>query len=237
MVLLVRGIPEQLRRSRRTLIVAAVPAALFVGLVALASRAVPFPLIQAFYDPLALVDAHPLLGFVSNLGILIWAGAAGICLVTALVVANGSEPQHAEAHRFFLASCALTTLLVLDDTYQVHERIIPTLLDRGQTFVLVGYVVVVAAYVWRFRASLLAAEWIVFALSGACFALSMSIDLVPVAVSLLPGDAAIDKETIGWEIARFVEDGAKLVGIVLWLAFYASAAAGALVPRPTRSGS
>lgn len=210
---------------------------LLIGLVAIASRAVPFPLEQAFYDPLALVDANPLLGFVSNLGILVWAGAAGICLVTALVMASGSEPQHAKAHRFFLASCALTTLLVLDDTFQVHERIIPTLLGSGQTFVLVGYVVVVAAYVWWFRASLLAAEWIVFALSGACFALSMSIDLVPVAVSLLPGDAAIDKETIGWEIARFVEDGAKLVGIVLWLAFYASAAAGAVVPRPTRSGS
>jgi hypothetical protein len=214
-----------------------VPASLLIGLVAIASRVAQFPLERALSDPLDQADAHPLLGFVSNLGILAWAGAAGVCLVAALVLRSSTEPEHVEARRFFRASGVLTMLLVLDDTFQVHETIVPNLLGRGQTFILIGYVLVVAAYVWRFRASLLAAEWIVFALSGACFAISIGIDLLPVAVSLLPGDAAIDTEASAYEfVSHLVEDGGKFVGIVLWLAFYAGAAAATLVPRPIPSG-
>jgi hypothetical protein len=87
-------------------------------------------------------------------------------VVAVLALRLGQGGDRAEERRFFAASGALTMLLVLDDTFQLHEDLVPRLLGHGQSLILIGYVVLVAAYLWRFRRLLATTEWVVLAAAG-----------------------------------------------------------------------
>ena len=224
---------DQVRRSRRPLVAAILPATAIVVVAAVATRILDIPIQDAMGDPLARLGAHPLLGFVSNLGILLWAAAAGACLVGALGLRHERDADRVEQRTFFAASAALTTLLVLDDMFQLHEDLVPSLLGRGQTFILLGYVVLVGVYLWRFRRLLATTEWALLAAAGAGFAISIGMDVLPLALSYLPGGLGIDTESAPFEfVEHLLEDGAKLVGIALWLAFYLRTAGAMLAPSP-----
>jgi hypothetical protein len=213
--------PAEWRRSRSVLTATVVPAVALVAGIAIAGAALDIPVRQALADPLAMAGAPPLLGFLSNLGILIWAGSAGACLVAVLVLRHGTTSGDAEYLRFFVVAGALTTVLVLDDTYQLHEELIPSLLGGGQTFVILGYVVVVATFLWRFRRLILSTEWLILAAAGVTFAASIAIDLLPSALGRLPGGLAIDIGSPSYEyVSSLIEDGMKFVGITLWFVYF-----------------
>jgi hypothetical protein len=219
----------QWRRSRFVLALAIVPATAVVGAVAVLSQVQGFPVERLFSDPLAQAGAHPLLGFVSNLGILLWSAAAGACLVAALVLRHGTKPGEREAARFFVVAAALTAILVLDDTFQFHEDLVERLVGRGQTFVLLGYVAIVAAFVVRFRRFMSQSRWVILAIAGVFFAVSIGVDLYPVFIAALPGDMTIDTETDAYDfVSHVVEDGSKFIGIALWFAYFTVTAASEL---------
>jgi hypothetical protein len=213
------------------LVVAIVPAAGLLAAVAAVSLAFDIPIGHIVDDPLAEAGAPPLLGFLSNLGLLLWAGAAGASLVAYLAHRHATDRPLVEARWFFAASAALSTILVLDDTYQFHERLLPQLLGRGQTTLLFAYVVLVGLYVLRFRRVLASTAWLVLAAAGFCFAVSLAVDVFPYAAALLPFDLEIDPEAFASTFAAlFGEEAPKFLGIVLWFAYHAHTAAAGLVP-------
>lgn len=222
-----REIVDQAWRIRFVVLGVLVPV---IGLlaIAVAMAAILDESVEMFTrDPLAELDAYPLTGFVSNLGIVLWSAAVGTTFLAALALRR--RGGSGEAVRFFLASGALTTVLLLDDLFQFHELIGPTWLHLPQRGIYVVYVLVTAAYLWRFRRFLLGADYLLLVLAGTFFALSITIDLLPLVVPV--GELG--------PLEDVVEDGSKLIGIAFWLGFFVRTAltaleGGAGLPPPAR---
>lgn len=141
-------------------------------------------------DPTAVAGVPWWTGAVSRLTNLCWAAAAALNALAARV----APPSHRGPLLLLAVLCAT---LAVDDTFLVHDSILP---GRGvpEDLVLVGYVVVavVLAWLWwttSWRPTVLAA----FFGGAAALAVSVGADVV----HTLP---------------YLVEDGAKLLGIVAW---------------------
>lgn len=159
-------------------------------------------------DAIAVLEAPPWIGALSAAGVLGWCAAAAICL-------HASAAAMGERRWFLLHAGLLSTVLTLDDLYLLHEVVAPTWFGIRQRYVYVAYAAVAIAFVIRHAPSILTSS--VFPLFASAIALlgaSMVIDLVPG----IPADASL------------IEDGAKLLGIAGWLAFFACEAAS--VTRP-----
>ncbi|MGH2753132.1 MAG: hypothetical protein ACRDLB_01745 [Actinomycetota bacterium] len=156
---------------------------------------------QLFNDP-----AHQLgvlWGVFSYFGILMWAMATACCTVGWAFLRETSPSL--PLRRWFLTSALISGALTIDDTFAVHERIVPEYVGLAEPIVLLIYVVVVAWYLVRFRHEL-------FGRSDSTLFLA---SLVFLSVSLL-----ID--VTGWvfPFVTAIEDLSKLLGITAWLHFF-----------------
>jgi hypothetical protein len=156
-------------------------------------------------DASEVVGFHFYVGAVSQLGILILGAAAAISLFAACVPGSGEDAP--ERRRFLLASAAVTGWLVLDDLLTLHEIVIPSALGLRQRYVLLIYAAGMAAFLFRFRRAIFRTEFAVLIASLASFGLSCATDALP---TRFPE-----------RIHHHLEDGAKLLGITLWTAYYA----------------
>lgn len=195
-----------------TLALAWGPALALLGGVALLGHAHGVPLDIFLRDPAAIAGAPFYMGAVSNVGVVLWAAAAAVCLFAARLVL-AAEPRH-PAGRFLLASALLSALMFSDDLFQFHEQIAPLHLGVGEKAVLATYGLLGAAYLLAFRGLVFRSDWTLLALALACFATSVGIDQL---ASQTPSPAVL-----------FAEDGSKFLGISTWLA-YLSATASACV--------
>lgn len=58
-----------------------VPAALLLLLVASGCYILDLPVSRFTRDPLAITEGHPLYGFVSNVGAILWSASAAFCFL------------------------------------------------------------------------------------------------------------------------------------------------------------
>jgi hypothetical protein len=155
-------------------------------------------------DMAAIAHVHPLVGVVSNVGILLWCATAAICLFSA-----GLLRQHglrAEA-RFLSWGGLLTTVLLLDDLFMIHEYIAPMHFHVNEKVVLAIHACAAGAYLVSQRRLILAANYQLLAAAMLLFFLSMVVDVADVP---------------GWW--RPAEDGFKLLGIASWFGYHAGMA-------------
>lgn len=180
----------------------------------------------------AVSDQHEvtrlrLLGIVSSTGVLLWTAAVAFCLLAASAV----EPIGAGRRwrRFFLASAAVTLVLLVDDFLLVHEfsdEVVSVFVDFDRTreqkdileaAVFTGYGLLFLVYGYYFRTEILGSRHRRFLVAAAVmFALSLFIDLGGVeffGVELPDDDSSFDVESLA-------EEGPKFVGIVYYAAFY-----------------
>lgn len=154
-------------------------------------------------DPTALTDSRWWLGFLSNLGIMLWSAAAAMCaLGTVLVHRSGWGGR---STLFLLASTALCLALAVDDAFLLHEEVLPAHLGIPEKAVYAAYAVAALAYVGLFWRTLLRTDYVVLLVSLACYATSIAIDL--------------------FTYNMFVEDGFKFAGIVFWVLYFAGTVA------------
>lgn len=157
-------------------------------------------------DPLAVYNAPPYVGLISNLGVLLWSAASSVCLFCAarLRQAKGNGLFH-----YFFISGLLSLLLCLDDLFLAHEDLWPHLLGIGEGPIVVFYVVLAGIYLWSFRDLIFKTEYLLLVLSFAGFGSSVVLDLLPDLdpALILPGQ-------------YLLEDGSKLLGITTWLAYW-----------------
>ena len=177
---------------------------LTLAVLALASlvsvyRSVPI----AFFlrDPVSTLNANPLTGMLSNLGVLVWCSAAGVCFFTRAIVPRERDN---EMRSFLLWSGLLTSVLLLDDLLVFHESLAPSYLGVSEQAVFLSYGIATAWYLVRFRRIVLDREVRVLFAALAFFALSLAIDEFQ------------EEWTSPWRI--LFEDGFKLLGIVSWSA-------------------
>jgi hypothetical protein len=182
-----------------------VPALLLLLAVAVAAATTGIPPQKFLLDPAVLAGSHPLLGVVSNIGILIWAATAAIALFTATLL--GMKRQEPEHKVFLLAAGLLTSWLVLDDFFMIHEWLFPHVLGVPQTLVLAAYAGLAGCFLLRFAALILRTDFLLLALALAFLSVSVCVDALP------------NTWFAAWNWLYLIEDGFKLLGIVGWFGY------------------
>ncbi|HET6594396.1 MAG TPA: hypothetical protein VFG81_02155 [Anaerolineales bacterium] len=184
------------------------PILIVLGMTKLFSVAADIPLRQFMLDPTEFMHAPFYTGILANLGILLWAATASICLFTALFL-----PQLVgKAWRdFFLVSGLLTLLLLFDDLLRIHDEILPVYLGIKGDILGIGYVFLITLYLLRYRTLIIQYPYTFLILALGLFGLSVALDVAPVAL----------KHRFAVADLLLFEDSPKLLGIANWLAYFA----------------
>ncbi len=154
-------------------------------------------------DPNELVPGkHSWVGALSKLGYMGWASAATLCFIGVALLARNRRFRSSMI--FLLFSGLLTLVLSLDDTFMLHESVIPQL-HISEKFVFGGYIILFIGYILYFFRRLLTTDYLI--LVFAAFFMGSSI--------------AIDQLFAQTELKEFLEDIPKFMAILLWLAYYA----------------
>lgn len=215
----VSPLPAQLRALWPVIGLILFVSATFIGIALLLHAWKGVPVHELTMDPSAIMDGPPYLGFFSQVGILLWAATAAICILAATLVSQ-SGGGRVDA-QFLYASGMLTIVLGIDDAFMLHEYVFPAL-GIAQELVLLAYGIFVLVYLFKFRQKILRTQYILLAMAFFFFALSIAGDQHLIA---LPG---VD--------SYLLEDGAKLAGIISWLAYFSRTAVAAVLCRGSQTG-
>lgn len=153
-------------------------------------------------DPASIMDTPFYLGFFSYIGILFWCGAAVLCFFSNVILPD--TIQNKRTRSFLLYSGLISTLLMFDDLFLLHEIVLPEYFYLPEKLVYVIYVNIIVFYLVLFRDELLKSEYIILIAASGLIGISQFVDLLPMPI---PEDS-------------FLEDAVKLFGIVTWFTYY-----------------
>ena len=153
-------------------------------------------------DPTETMNAPFYIGAFSNIGIIIWSGAAVLCFFTAMQIKDVTAFR--EDYFFLIASAFITLMLTTDDLFLIHEEVFPKYFHVPENAVILTYINIFIIYLILFRNKILSTEFILLALAFTFIGLAKMSDLIP-----LP----LKKDT-------FLEDAIKLFGIVSWFIYF-----------------
>lgn len=174
------------------------------------------PLHLMMGDPAATTGAPFYLGFVSNVGAVLWAAAASVFLFSFYV--HRSSSGDVEWGRFLLCSGLFVGVLGLDDLFMLHDQVFPDYLSVGQSLVVATYAVLAFIYVARFASVIAQTAYPVFISAVGMLAASVALDQLS------------DRFSFSFFGSSFCEDAAKLLGIGTWLSYAIHTAAAVLRP-------
>ncbi|QMS89520.1 hypothetical protein HUN01_18770 [Nostoc edaphicum CCNP1411] len=152
-------------------------------------------------DPSAIMNVPFYLGLFSNIGILFWCSSASICLFSYILLKKDIRAK--EYSSFFLFSGLLTSLLLFDDFFLIHESVFPDYLHINEKIVYAGYIVLVLMFFLKFKTILKKTEFLILLSAFMFFGLSIVCD------NIFPN------------IPVAIEDTFKLVGITTWFTYFA----------------
>ncbi len=198
--------------GRNVLVALYLPTLALLFVVAIAAFSWKIPLSTLTRDMASIAQVHPLIGVVSNVGILLWSATAVICLFSGSLLRQ--QGLHAEA-RLLLWAGLMTIVLLVDDLFMIHEYIAPVHFHLNEKLVLVSYAIATAAYLLSHRRLILRTNYLLLAAAMALFTASMLVDIA---------------DGRGWW--RLAEDGCKILGIASWLGYHAGMARHWIVNAP-----
>jgi hypothetical protein len=168
-------------------------------------------------DIATALDAPVYVGFVSQVGLILWSAAAGVCLVTGTVLRSRRSRRAGE---FYLASGSLTIVLMVDDAFLFHDEVGPKALGIPEVVAL--GVLGLAALVWlvRYRDVIRTTRTLPLLISVLCGVMSVAFDLAQQPIGTLPDH-------------NLFEDGFKFIAIGGWLTYFARESVGALSGVPS----
>lgn len=149
-------------------------------------------------DPAATLGAHPFVGLLSHVGVLIAWGTAVACLLAAAYLPRARDSRHVSP---LLAAGLAIAYLALDDLFQLHEEVFPKM-GVDQVAVLSAYAVVTILYLWWYRDFFREHEWPLLAITLVALGASVALDQF--------GEAML-----GRNHNRFFEESFKLFGLAL----------------------
>jgi len=188
---------------------------LALGVVVVLSSQMGIPLTSFLYDPVRVLGtpsapAQPYVGLFSNIGVLLWCASAAICFLSAGVLPTVA---YAEWRRFFWFSGLVSSVLLLDDFFLVHESASEIYWRVTEEVVFALYGVMIVAFLVKCRATILKTEFLPLILAFGFMGLSLVVDQLFDSGGNLSDPAVV-----------LVEDGAKLFGIVSWLVYFSRVA-------------
>jgi len=156
-------------------------------------------------DPATVMAFNPFIGLLSNLGILIWSATASCCFFAAAVLKTKDQDRKITLFLFF--SGLLTTLLLFDDFFLLHEKVWVKLFNVEEMTIFLIYVILTLIYLFRFRKLLMKTSLYFLILAFGFFSVSIAVDFFFVA-----GKHAF------WHY--LFEDGLKFFGIISWFHYF-----------------
>ncbi|MFD2201142.1 hypothetical protein [Shivajiella indica] len=178
----------------------------------LASNVFEIPYSDFLRDPVVVLNGEFYVGWFSQLGVMFWSIAAGFCFVSAKLVS--SEHPIPNIKGFLYYSFFLTLFLGMDDIFMFHDEIFP-LWGVHENIFIFSYMIIVSLYLIIYFKVVLKTEYILMGLAYCFFALSILLDKIPHKIKIhFPG---------GLESVMY-EDGAKMIGILLWMVYFYSVA-------------
>ncbi|MGB3532229.1 MAG: hypothetical protein WBA13_01790 [Microcoleaceae cyanobacterium] len=199
----------QLRAIKLTLLMIFIATAVLVGIVFVVHFQTGAAISQLTRDPVIVFKESAYIGFLSQVGIFFWAGASVICLYTTYILANGIGNLKLE--KFFLGAGLLSLLLGLDDVFMLHETF-SAYANISEKKIFAGYLALLLLWVFKFYSIIFRTEYLLLGIALAFFGLSIIIDI---AVPDIPN-------------IILLEDGAKLIGILTWMAYFFRCGASAI---------
>lgn len=183
------------------------PTLLVLGVIMSVSINYGIPISTFTKDTVSLGGIHPVSGFLSNLGILLWCVAATSCAFTALIL-YPVLPK--DKYMFLVSSGLLSGYLLFDDLFLFHEVLSGSVgLNENTVIIFLG--VMVLAYLIAFRNVILfQTDVLIFILAIGFLSLSVVTDKI------------VKQLLIDWlgDWQNFVEDAAKWIGIVFWCSYF-----------------
>jgi len=169
------------------------------------------PIYYLTLDPIAVGnEALPFYtGALSNIGILFWCAATTVCWFCFALLLE-LRAKH-KLQIFFLASGALTALLLFDDLFVLHSIGFPQYLKIPEESIVFIYLGIVIGYLTIFHPIILSTENISFTFALIFFGLSILLDKE---VFPMP-DRWFDNGN-----NLLLEDGFKILGIVSWFYYF-----------------
>jgi hypothetical protein len=154
-----------------------------------------------FKDPIAVLDGHPLSGFISNVGVVAWTIGATVALFCYFIL--GRNGYSTPTVKFLKWAGILTSVLLLDDLFMLHETKSTPLPGVPEEVWYVGYLLSISLIFYYFRKLLFKQKNILLFVS--LFLLGLSI-VTDVLLDHIP-------------IFGILEDIFKYFGIVSWTLF------------------
>lgn len=190
----------------RQLLITFIPAISILLIAAITSMLFNIDMSLITRDVTAIGEIHPFSGVLSSLGIILWCVAASICFFSAMIVGNIKQINY---FWFLLNSAFLSTYLMLDDLFLLHENLFPIYLGVNEKIVLVVLGSAVFYYIATYRNLILKTKYNVLLLALIFLSISVVVDII----------IGSWLESIGhWMF--FIEDGFKWLGIVSWCSYY-----------------
>jgi hypothetical protein len=202
---------RQLRALAPTLTGVGVVALILLGGTAAAAHFLDHSYGYFTRDPAAITDAPAYVGFLSNIGVLLWWTSAVAAALAGWILRQRAVPQATP----MLGCAALSALLGLDDLFMIHEH--------GAFAALIPLYAVVATWIgFRYRAFFASTDWVLLAAGIVLLAFSVSVDVA---------DDLRNRDRYA------LEDAPKLLGILTWTSYFVRIAVRAVTPsdRVTRT--
>ena len=191
-------------------LVTVVPAGALLAAVAIVGVFFGVDVGRLLHDPAAVAGMNPLIGLVSNLGVLLWAAAASICLFTAALTRR--RGMH-EAFAFTFCAGLLSAYLMLDDLFMFHENLVERYIGMSEKALYLCLGIATLVFLIRFRFFILRTDFGYLLLALGFLAASVLVDTaadyaVPVFAEKFP------------MLEDIAEDGSKWLGIAFWACYY-----------------
>jgi hypothetical protein len=110
---------------------------------------------------------------ISNLGIILWCVAATVCLFTALLLRGAQDKK--ECH-FLFYSGLLTTYLLLDDFFELHESVFLNLFNIDEKIIYIFLGIATFMLLFRFRKLILQTNYLIMLMSLSFLSISVAAD-------------------------------------------------------------
>lgn len=153
-------------------------------------------------DMASVCHVKPFIGFLSNIGIIIWSGSAASCFLAALFLRQGGNKRRFV--QFFSWFALFTLLLALDDVLVLHETFFPRTLHLSQTVIYSIYASLTLLSLLVFLREILTTDFLLLLIAGGFLSASMVTDQFM---------KMSDLETL-------FEDTLKFFGIIFWLVYF-----------------
>jgi len=122
--------------------------------------------------------------FISDLGAILWCVAATVCVFAATLLRNN---QAKDVYQFLLYSALLTTYLLFDDFFQIHDHYLHNKLGISEkiTYLVLG--AATSVLIIKFRQTILRTNYIVMLLGVGFLAISVIADGILAPLEIIYG--------------------------------------------------